>query len=505
METSCCRLGARPRAMTPRHRHPAVMRVPLLLLPVLPLPRLPQAGSKQTDGDSLDMLRKGLSAALRATPFDRSELGGLGRFRIDADAAEEARASLEAAARLRPADARACAALGAVLASFSSLDRVAVEVPLTEALAVDPRSYLALLALGLLRGDVALLRRAAREHPASSGEAWLAIGAALSDSEDGDREVINADAASAFRLAIGLKPSSRQTLGYAGEGLRRLGFEKEASQIFEDAVEAGVWHHPLQRPKYAFWPKLKSTPLPQQVLEADFPWCRAARETVETALVTQGFRKEFEAARLVFSPTASNSGVSYWNLNCAENTTCALRTLGLGDHGFGRWAEYTIWDPTRHEPSFCVTDGFPKMCALTMRLRTGGVPMTRLSVTEVYPPWTYIPKHSSPQQGRLRLLCPLVVPRGSKSRLIFPGHTEATYTTQNHEGACFWFDESFEHEMHYRGPSPRASLLLDMPHPALLADGASELDLEVEAPSLPRFWDLLRGPVAAIASTLGAP
>merc|ERR1719235_2609480 len=103
--------------------------------------------------------------------------------------------------------------------------------------------------------------------------------------------------------------------------------------------------------------------------------------------------------------------------------------------------------------------------------------MIRVTVTEVHPPKTHIPRHSSPQQGRLRLLCPLVVPHGSVSRLVFPGHGEKVYETAQ-EGACWWFDESFEHELLYEGAAPRASLIIDVPHPSLLGPAAG-LKLEL--------------------------
>lgn len=149
---------------------------------------------------------------------------------------------------------------------------------------------------------------------------------------------------------------------------------------------------------------------------------------------------------------------------------------------------------------------------LVARLQADGLPITRLSVSEVHPRKTYIPRHSSPQQGRFRLQCPLVVPPGSVSRLIFRGHHEISYGA-GLEGKCFWFDESFEHELEYRGNMPRASLLLDVPHPALLAElrraqaaddsAAPGFALELEAPSMPRHWELLWAPMTALAREVG--
>ncbi|CAK0805568.1 unnamed protein product [Prorocentrum cordatum] len=480
----------------------------LLSFPSFVLLSITAGLSVDEDDEYLSKLRHGVETALRAVPFDREAQGGLGAFNVDWAVAHDGRVSLAAAVRAKPTDVRARAAYGAFLAAFTENDSASA-AELTAALAIEPDNYMALLALGLLQGNVHALEEAARLHP-EQAEPLLAIGSHAGPGSSGLVSV--AEGAAALRRAISVRPRSRLVVGLAGEGLRRLGFEEEAAQAFKLAVERGVWHHPLQRPKHAFWPALPSDVLdPGALLESMCPSCREARSYVEAALRQEALRDEFQIARL--TEQLEHSGVGYWIHSCEKNSTCSLEGLGMIDHGSGSWAEYTIWDPARHDPAMCFWDTFPKMCKLVGHLRGSGLPMTRLGVSEVHPPRTYIPRHSSPQQGRFRLQCPLVVPLGSKSRLIFRGHHEIAYGSSR-AGDCFWFDESFEHEVDYRGRSARASLLLDVPHPALLAElrrlrdpsednGSRLLTLELEAPSSPRYWALLWGPMAALARQLG--
>merc|ERR1712046_158607 len=150
-----------------------------------------------------------------------------------------------------------------------------------------------------------------------------------------------------------------------------------------------------------------------------------------------------------------------------EGCSYNFNMVDVPESGTGSWMEYSIWDPRRHNPAKCIGGHFPRMCDLVQVLLVRKVPLTRVSVSEVLPPYTRIPRHHSPQQGRIRLICPLEVAEGSSSRLIFPRVAEIVYGSSDH-GKCWWFDESWEHEMIYEGDVSRASLVVDVPHPALI-------------------------------------
>uniref|UniRef100_A0A7S0FWT4 Aspartyl/asparaginy/proline hydroxylase domain-containing protein n=1 Tax=Pyrodinium bahamense TaxID=73915 RepID=A0A7S0FWT4_9DINO len=250
---------------------------------------------------------------------------------------------------------------------------------------------------------------------------------------------------------------------------------------------------------------MRSAPLPGKGLERSWSWCRRARAAVEAAIGSVA--EEFGRARQEHLPQADNkgSGLSYFVQVCEPGDSCNYRftVMDPPGRGRGRWAEYTVWDPHRFEHGFCAIWAFPRACELVAALLAFGVPLTRLSVTEVYPPETHIPRHHSPQQGRLRLLCPLEVAEGSSSRLVFPGEAELAYGAAD-RGRCWWFDESFEHELFYEGEAPRASLILDAPHPALVGS-SPPLEPELGPPDVDERWPLLWTALAELAEELGGP
>mmetsp|Transcript_61908 Transcript_61908/g.180933 ORF Transcript_61908/g.180933 Transcript_61908/m.180933 type:complete len:486 (+) Transcript_61908:51-1508(+) len=441
-------------------------------------------------------LHRGILAAFSATPFDPSMLGGLGGFHVDLAQAQSAVTHLHTALRLQPADANASAALGAVLGVFGG-DAERADRFLRLALRLRPRHYLARLARALLRGDAELLREATRQHPWRA-EAWLALGRHLRGAAASKEE-----ASRALHRAIALQPALRHVVGPAGEGLRMLGEEAAAARAFAAAVAGGAWRSPLQRPRSFFWPGLDSAPLPGESLEVSWPWCRRARLEAEAAV--QAVAAEFERARPFHEPDNSDavSAVSYWVQKCDEQGSCHYRFAATDppSSAWGKWAEYTVWDPKKHEEEVCFWDVFPRACNLMVRLRKSGVPLSRVGITEVHPPRTRIARHHSPQQGRLRLLCPLLAAEGSLSRLRFPGAAELAYGAED-KGRCWWFDESFEHELLYEGDAPRSSLILDAPHPALV-ESSPPLEPELGPPDTDERWMLLWPVLAQMAEELG--
>eukprot|EP00928_Gymnodinium_smaydae_P018672 TRINITY_DN17114_c0_g1_i1.p1 TRINITY_DN17114_c0_g1~~TRINITY_DN17114_c0_g1_i1.p1 ORF type:complete len:293 (-),score=9.58 TRINITY_DN17114_c0_g1_i1:383-1147(-) len=173
-------------------------------------------------------------------------------------------------------------------------------------------------------------------------------------------------------------------------------------------------------------------------------------------------------AKQILVPSWDAHRIAYWVQDCRTSSPCSIAGVNLQEHkdtAVGQWAEYSIWDPIKNA-EICPKI-FKRLCGLMVELQHIGLRMTRMAITEVYPPQTRIPKHHSVQQGRLRLLCPIYAPAGSRSRLIFPGSGKVEYSKAQ-EGKCSWFDESFEHELLYEGSASRSSLIIDVPHPSLL-------------------------------------
>merc|ERR1712194_5113 len=108
-----------------------------------------------------------------------------------------------------------------------------------------------------------------------------------------------------------------------------------------------------------------------------------------------------------------------------------------------------------------------------------GVKLLRAAVSIVFPNETIIPRHGSPQQGRLRMHCPLFVPEGAQAVLHVGKHLASFQEELSRipegkgipfrEGECFWFDESFDHTVFYTGVAPRVTFVMDVFHPGFYA------------------------------------
>lgn len=436
-------------------------------------------------------IRRGLAALLRSSTLKRTAKGGLGAFEVSPGTATVAVESFKTALKFQPTSVVAAVSLAITARVFVGDTKISSFL-LEEAVEVYPTDYLSLLAQGLFTGNRELLNKAAHFHP-SRPESWLAI--AL----DPQRNRSMAEAA--MRRALRLKPPSRMVHSWAIAKLRTQSREWESWRLSEKAVAAGLWHHPLQRTRNFFWRGLASAPLPGADIEARWPEFRAARLYMQESVLSGGLVDEFRAVRASHPPQDDpHSPVGYWVQSCHVGPRCTIKGVNVVDdvsRAEGSWAEYTIWDPMKHENSVCSVV-FPKACGVMKQLMLNDIPATRLAITEVHPPRTHIPRHLSPQQGRLRLLCPLDVSGDSMSRLFFPGAGEFRYTA-DHVGICVWFDESFEHELFYEGDAARASLILDVPHPALKEADALGLELEIDAPDVPEHWNFLYGPMVALA------
>ena len=116
----------------------------------------------------------------------------------------------------------------------------------------------------------------------------------------------------------------------------------------------------------------------------------------------------------------------------------------------------------------------PQTCKAAQRMEEKGLRILRASLSLAGSPEVdvddehrrkvYIQPHASPEIGRMRLSCTLLVSAQTSSTLRLEGERPRVYR----QGKCFWFDESMTHEMDFEATGPdtlRATLYLDALHP----------------------------------------
>lgn len=255
-------------------------------------------------------------------------------------------------------------------------------------------------------------------------------------------------------------PGNATVLEAVGEGLRALQEPKTALAVFARGARGGLYHHPLQRILTGFDPHLRSAMVLSPEAWEELPELHEIHSLIQSHWAS--LRAEFLRARRSF-----DSG--YVQIQHCPGERCWNAHPPRWRQG--TWGHYYVapketppdsewyWNG---ESELCNWAAFPKLCGLLMHLRHRGFEITQVAVTEVREPVTFIPAHHS-QQWRLRLVCPLVVPKNATSQLRFPGFGYRLFL----ERQCFWFDESYEHEQLYRGPSYRSALVLDLKHPGL--------------------------------------
>lgn len=92
-------------------------------------------------------------------------------------------------------------------------------------------------------------------------------------------------------------------------------------------------------------------------------------------------------------------------------------------------------------------------------------------------PASTIAPHTAPCNLRVRVHLPLRVPRGAECGMMLAGRT-----LEWREGELLCFDDSYEHAVWNRAPTPRVLLLLDLWHPGLSEDERTEVrDMFVRA------------------------
>mmetsp|Transcript_27340 Transcript_27340/g.88282 ORF Transcript_27340/g.88282 Transcript_27340/m.88282 type:complete len:350 (+) Transcript_27340:347-1396(+) len=101
----------------------------------------------------------------------------------------------------------------------------------------------------------------------------------------------------------------------------------------------------------------------------------------------------------------------------------------------------------------------------------------------------YFQPHASEIQGRMRLSCTLLVSAGTTTVMRMDGEEPRIYK----EGECFWFDESFTHEVDFSATGPetlRVVVYWDALHPGYYAR-PHEVEASEEGAGRLRTWQRL--------------
>ncbi|MEU6189623.1 aspartyl/asparaginyl beta-hydroxylase domain-containing protein [Nocardia sp. NPDC047038] len=208
------------------------------------------------------------------------------------------------------------------------------------------------------------------------------------------------------------------------------GRPEQAAECAEQAVQQGVWTHPMQRARDHF-PGLSVAPIhdPAQfwfigLLEENY---RPIRDELERVL---------RASHDPLRPTAEERAL--------------IRR--------GEWEQAHLFRAGMRQDDICAL--FPVTADIVARipdittLGPGLVSYSRLT------PGTHITPHCGPTNAVLRVHFPIIVPPGPSLRV-------ADREMRWEEGKCLVFDDAFEHEVWHRGTEDRIVLILDVFHPEL--------------------------------------
>eukprot|EP00929_Paragymnodinium_shiwhaense_P053757 TRINITY_DN26931_c0_g1_i1.p1 TRINITY_DN26931_c0_g1~~TRINITY_DN26931_c0_g1_i1.p1 ORF type:complete len:667 (+),score=87.18 TRINITY_DN26931_c0_g1_i1:156-2156(+) len=276
-----------------------------------------------------------------------------------------------------------------------------------------------------------------------------------------------------------------------GEGLRLLGEPDTALDIFDEAALRGVWRHPMQRILRNYRSDLvcprRAVFSNEELME--YPALVSIAAWVQQKMAD--LRKEFLEAR---TNRIGQLIVQQLQTCPGENKKCWRKTLypHVKRWEAGSWAHYWIVPLGQRYKVPFVWDGdktacspaMPIFCELLSEIHESGTPVLQAAISEVRGPTTMIPLHRSGEQGRLRLACTLTTPEKGDSLLHLPRIGEIAYR----EGACFWFDESFEHEVMHNLEGSRATLFMDISHPGKgisYPDGPCGKKFELKVPNQP--------------------
>jgi aspartyl/asparaginyl beta-hydroxylase (cupin superfamily) len=200
----------------------------------------------------------------------------------------------------------------------------------------------------------------------------------------------------------------------------------EARACARQAVELGLWRHPLQRPTH-YIPTLTARPV------------HDPRQFWFTGYLEQNFAAIAAEVR------------AYFGRGGRDFRPYDARLIDMG-----KWEQLVLYQEGRMVERAC--ELFPITSGIIATISEAtNLGMTSISVVH---PGTHIIPHCGPTNARLRVHLCIQVADGA--HLEVGG--EKLYW---HEGECIVFDDSFEHQVWHRGESPRVVLILDVWHPEL--------------------------------------
>ncbi|XP_068233184.1 aspartyl/asparaginyl beta-hydroxylase-like isoform X6 [Palaemon carinicauda] len=219
---------------------------------------------------------------------------------------------------------------------------------------------------------------------------------------------------------------------HLGDALQREGQVEEAYEVYEEAVEKGLFLNRYQRSLYNV-DRLKSQPT----------W------TVEQTTYTEFFRKleaNWQAIR--------DEAVAL----LAEPPQDGFRPESENLRSKGDWKQYEMYSRGRKITANCVK---AKVTCSLIDEFTPAAGCKRGQVKfSVMDPGTHVYAHTGPTNCRLRAHLGLVIPSGVQMRV-------ADQMVNWEEGKIFIFDDSWEHEVWHNGTTKRLVLIVDVWHPEL--------------------------------------
>jgi len=221
---------------------------------------------------------------------------------------------------------------------------------------------------------------------------------------------------------------------HLGDGLRRLGRQQNADQVYQDGSDRGVFLSFWQRSLYNVNP-LKAQPI----------W----------SLDDTGIKPQLDLIASKWSEIEQEaSSIFQQGYYVSEGES-------LQDKG--HWSQFELFRQGRPNKANC--NKAPTTCSLIKtipEISSNKRGQVKFSVMEA---GTHVHAHSGPTNCRLRAHLGLKVPPGSRSKLRVADQPYLSWQ----EGAIFVFDDSFDHEVWHDHPNnqSRIVLIMDLWHPEL--------------------------------------
>ncbi|KAK8747948.1 hypothetical protein OTU49_016238, partial [Cherax quadricarinatus] len=255
----------------------------------------------------------------------------------------------------------------------------------------------------------------------------------------------NNNTGGAFYMQKGIESEAEGTSDgrfyfHLGDALQREGKTIEAYQIYDRAVEKGLFFSRYQRSLYNV-DRLSSQPF----------W------TLEQTTYQVSFRKLEENWKAI-----RDEGVALLALPPQDGFRPESENL----QEIGDWKQFELFSRGRKITANCIKA--PITCLLIENFPAAAGCKRGQVKFSVMHPHTHVYAHTGPTNCRLRAHLGLVVPDGLRLRV-------GTEVTSWQEGKIFIFDDSWEHEVWHEGDSYRLVLIVDVWHPELTEEERNTL------------------------------